>query len=36
MKCVMIIDLELPLGIQMNTAAALGISLASEVEGATP
>jgi len=35
MKCVMIIDLELPIGIQMNTAAALGISLASEVEGLT-
>ncbi len=35
MKCVMIIDLELPLGIQMNTAAALGISLASKVEGLT-
>ncbi|MBF4693073.1 DUF2000 domain-containing protein [Fusibacter ferrireducens] len=35
MKCVMIIDLELPLGIQMNTAAALGISLASAVEGLT-
>jgi len=33
MKCVMIIDSELPVGIQINTAAALGISLASETKG---
>lgn len=35
MKCVMIIDSELPVGIQINTAAALGISIASEIEGLT-
>lgn len=35
MKCVMIIDPELPLGIQVNTAAALGISIGSEVKGLT-
>ena len=33
MKCVMIIDENLPLGLIANTAAALGISLASQVEG---
>lgn len=33
MKCVMIIDPELPTGIQINTAAALGISIASAVSG---
>lgn len=35
MKCVMIIDSELPVGIQINTAAALGISIASEIKGLT-
>lgn len=33
MKCVMIIDPALPKGVQVNTAAALGISLASEING---
>ena len=33
MKCVMIIDSELPIGIQINTAAALGISVASGIKG---
>jgi len=35
MKCVMIIDSELPIGIQINTAAALGISVASGIKGLT-
>lgn len=33
MKCVMIIDSELPAGIAANTAAALGISLSGRIEG---
>ena len=33
MKCVMIIDRELPAGIAANTAAALGISLSGRIEG---
>ena len=33
MKCVMIIDRELPSGIAANTAAALGISLSGRIEG---
>ncbi|WP_432666681.1 DUF2000 domain-containing protein [Wukongibacter baidiensis] len=33
MKCVMIIDKDLPIGLIANTAAALGISLASETKG---
>ncbi|WP_432403456.1 DUF2000 domain-containing protein [Wukongibacter sp. M2B1] len=32
MKCVMIIDKDLPIGLIANTAAALGISLASETK----
>ena len=35
MKCVMIIDSELPTGIQINAAAALGISIASHIKGLT-
>ncbi len=35
MKCVMIIDNKLPSGIIANTTAALGISLASSIEGLT-
>ena len=35
MKCVMIIDCELPTGIQINAAAALGISIASHIKGLT-
>jgi len=35
MKCTMIIDKDLPIGIIANTAAVLGISLASEIEGLT-
>lgn len=35
MKCTMIIDEDLPIGIIANTAAALGISLASEIGGLT-
>lgn len=33
MKCVMIIDPSLPLGLQVNTAAGLGVSLAGKVGG---
>ncbi len=33
MKCVMIIDRELPAGIAANTAAALGVSLSGRIEG---
>ncbi|TCO68799.1 DUF2000 domain-containing protein [Marinisporobacter balticus] len=33
MKCVMIIDKDLPIGIIANTSAALGISLASQIDG---
>lgn len=33
MKCVMIIDSNLEIGVQVNTAAALGISLASNIKG---
>ncbi|WP_025642221.1 DUF2000 domain-containing protein [Schnuerera ultunensis] len=33
MKCVMIVDGNLPRGIIANTTAVLGISLASEIEG---
>ncbi|CCQ93202.1 conserved hypothetical protein [[Clostridium] ultunense Esp] len=33
MKCVMIVDENLPRGIIANTTAVLGISLASEIEG---
>jgi hypothetical protein len=33
MKCVMIIDPSLPVGIMANTAASLGISLAGTVQG---
>lgn len=33
MKCVMIIDEELPSGIAANTAAALGISLSGRIDG---
>lgn len=33
MKCVMILDKDLPIGIIANSAAALGISLASQIEG---
>lgn len=32
MKCVMIVDVNLPIGIIANTTAALGISLASEID----
>lgn len=35
MKCVMIVDSDLPIGIQVNTAAVLGVSLASEIKGLT-
>ncbi len=35
MKCVIIVDPELQMGIIANTAAALGISLGSEIEGLT-
>ncbi len=35
MKCVMIIDKDLPIGLIANTAAVLGISLASEIKGLT-
>lgn len=35
MKCVMIVDESLPAGIIANAAAALGISLASAVDGLT-
>jgi hypothetical protein len=35
MKCVVIVNEELPAGLAANTAAALGISLASVVEGLT-
>lgn len=35
MKCVMIVDCNLPIGIQVNTAAVLGVSLASEIKGLT-
>lgn len=33
MKCVMIIDRELPIGIIANTSAALGLSLGSQING---
>lgn len=33
MKCVMIIDPDLPRGLQLNAAASLGVSLASRVPG---
>lgn len=33
MKCVMIIDRELPAGISANTAAVLGISLSGRIDG---
>ncbi len=33
MKCVMIIDESLPLGLIANTAAVLGISLGAQIEG---
>lgn len=35
MKCVMIVASDLPIGVQVNTAAALGVSLASEIKGLT-
>ncbi len=35
MKCIMIVDSSLPSGIIANTTAALGISLASSVDGLT-
>lgn len=35
MKCVMIINKDMPIGVIANTAAALGISLASQVNGLT-
>lgn len=35
MKCVMIVDSDLPSGVQVNTAAVLGVSLASEIKGLT-
>lgn len=33
MKCVMIIDKDLPVGVAANTAAVLGISLSGRIEG---
>ncbi|SNS52386.1 Protein of unknown function [Anaerovirgula multivorans] len=33
MKCVMIVDGNLPIGMIANTTAALGVSLASEIKG---
>lgn len=33
MKCVMIIDKDLPVGVAANTAAVLGVSLAGKIEG---
>lgn len=33
MKCVMIIDMDLPAGVAANTTAALGISLAGRIKG---
>ena len=33
MKCVIVIDEKLPVGLQANTAAALGLSLGNHVEG---
>ncbi|MTI81061.1 MAG: DUF2000 domain-containing protein [Firmicutes bacterium] len=35
MKCIMIVDGDLPIGLIANTTAALGISIASEVNGLT-
>ncbi|KUO77500.1 MAG: hypothetical protein APF77_02940 [Clostridia bacterium BRH_c25] len=35
MKCVIVIDMDLPVGVIANTAAALGVSLASKIEGLT-
>lgn len=35
MKCVMIIDKDMPIGMIANTAAALGISIGSQVNGLT-
>ncbi|HYE81967.1 MAG TPA: DUF2000 domain-containing protein [Clostridia bacterium] len=35
MKCVIVIDMDLPVGIIANTAAVLGVSLAARIEGLT-